>query len=96
MALDNHKEGDFRPMLLRSNDRGRSWRSMVGDLPERHLVWRVVQDHVKPELYFAATEFGLYFTVDAGAGYTFGEDGRWGHRIAHPAVTTVPHAHFFL
>ena len=66
VALDNHKNGDFSPMLLRSNDRGRSWRSMVGDLPKRHLVWRLVQDHVKPELYFAATEFGLYFTVDAG------------------------------
>ncbi len=67
VALDNHKQGDFRPMLLRSNDRGRSWRSMAGDLPERHLVWRIVQDHVKPELYFVATEFGLFFTVDAGA-----------------------------
>ncbi|MCB1606794.1 MAG: hypothetical protein KDI71_07450, partial [Xanthomonadales bacterium] len=66
VALDNHKNGDFRPMLLRSDDRGRSWRSMVGDLPDRHLVWRLVQDHVMPELYFAATEFGLYFTVDAG------------------------------
>lgn len=25
-----------------------------------------------------------------------GEDGRWGHRLAHPTVTTVPYAHFFL
>lgn len=26
----------------------------------------MVQDHVKPELMFAATEFGVFFTVDGG------------------------------
>ncbi len=66
VALDNHKEGDFRPFLLVSNDRGRSWRSMVGDLPARHLVWRIVQDHVEPRLFFAATEFGVFVSIDAG------------------------------
>lgn len=66
VALDNHKEGDFTPYLLKSTDRGRSWRSISGDLPARHLVWRVVQDHIKPELLFAATEFGLFFSPDAG------------------------------
>ena len=39
---------------------------MAGDLPDRHLVWRIVQDHVKPGLLFAATEFGIFFTVDGG------------------------------
>lgn len=66
VALDNHKEGDFKPYLLKSSDRGRSWRSISATLPERHLVWRVVQDHRKPELLFAGTEFGLYFTPDGG------------------------------
>jgi len=66
VALDNHKAGDLRPFLLASSDRGRSWRSIAGDLPDRHLVWRVVQDHVRPELLFAATEFGVFFTLDGG------------------------------
>ena len=67
VALDDHKSGDFRPYLLKSTDRGRTWRSIAGDLPARNLVWRVVQDHVKPDLLFAGTEFGLYFTTDGGA-----------------------------
>ena len=67
MALDNHKYGDFRPLLVKSTDRGRSWRSIAGNLPDRHLVWRVVQDHVDPQLLFAATEFGIFFTVDGGS-----------------------------
>ncbi|MCP3962067.1 MAG: glycosyl hydrolase, partial [bacterium] len=65
-ALDNHKLGELGPHLLRSRDRGRTWTSMRGNLPERTLVWRLVQDHVRPELFFAATELGIYFTVDGG------------------------------
>jgi photosystem II stability/assembly factor-like uncharacterized protein len=69
MALDNHKYGDFSPYLVKSTDRGRTWRSIAGDLPDRHLVWRVVQDHVNPQLLFAATEFGVFFTVNGGTSW---------------------------
>ncbi|MCH8150086.1 MAG: glycosyl hydrolase, partial [Planctomycetes bacterium] len=65
-VLDNHKTGDFKPYLVQSNDRGRTWKSIVGDLPDRHIVWRFVQDHVKPDLQFIGTEFGLFFTLDGG------------------------------
>jgi photosystem II stability/assembly factor-like uncharacterized protein len=74
MALDNHKHGDYRPYLVKSTDRGRTWRSIAGDLPARHLVWRVVQDHVNPQLLFAATEFGVFFTVNGGTSW-IGLDG---------------------
>lgn len=70
VALDDHKSGDFRPFLLKSADRGRTWRSIAGDLPDRHLVWRVVQDHVKPDLLFAGTEFGIFFTTNGGGRWT--------------------------
>ena len=65
-ALDNHKYGDFNPYLIKSTDRGRTWRSIRGNLPDKHLTWRLVQDHVKKELMFAATEFGIFFTIDGG------------------------------
>lgn len=66
VALDNHKFGDFNPYLLKSTDRGKSWKSMRGNVPDRTLVWRIVQDHVDKDLFFLATEFGIYFTIDAG------------------------------
>ncbi|MDJ0642674.1 MAG: glycosyl hydrolase [Erythrobacter sp.] len=66
VALDNHKYGDFKPYLLKSTNRGRSWTNITGDIPDRHLVWRVVQDHENPNLLFAATEFALFFTLDGG------------------------------
>jgi photosystem II stability/assembly factor-like uncharacterized protein len=67
VALDNHKFGDFTPYLVKSTDQGRTWKSISGNIPDRTLVWRIVQDHVKKELLFAATEFGIYFTIDSGS-----------------------------
>ncbi|RMB11983.1 VPS10 domain-containing protein [Eilatimonas milleporae] len=69
IALDNHKYGDYKPYLLKSTDRGRRWTSIAGSLPDKHLVWRVVQDHVNPNLMFAGTEFGLFFTPDGGGNW---------------------------
>jgi photosystem II stability/assembly factor-like uncharacterized protein len=66
VAADAHKFGDYRPFLFRSDDHGRSWRSIVGDLPEETIVWAVQQDHIDPDLLFAAAEWGLYVTMNGG------------------------------
>ena len=66
-TFDNHKQGDFEPYIAVSRDRGRTWSSMAGDLPEREVVYTLIQDHEKAELLFAGTEFGLYVTLDEGA-----------------------------
>jgi hypothetical protein len=50
-----------------------------------------------PRLFAALRKRGEWFCLFlADHGEAHGEDGRWGHRIAHPTVTTVPYAHFFL
>lgn len=66
VALDNHKYGDFSPYLLVSRNRGRSWTAITGGIPDRHLVWRLVQDHERASLMFAATEFGVFMTLNGG------------------------------
>ena len=65
-AFDNHKMGDFKPYVLKSGDRGRSWVSITGDLPERGTVYAVVEDPKDRNLLYAGTEFGLFFTPDGG------------------------------
>jgi photosystem II stability/assembly factor-like uncharacterized protein len=65
-VVDDHKSGDFSPYVYRSTNRGGTWVSIAGDLPDRHIVWRLVQDHVNPKLLFAGTEFGVFFTVNGG------------------------------
>ena len=70
VVVDDHKSGDFSPYILKSQNRGRSWRSISANLPERDVLWRVVQDHVKPELLFVGAETGVFFTVDGGRQWT--------------------------
>ena len=69
VALDNHKEGDFNPYLFKSTDKGQSWQSISGNIPDRTLVWRMVQDPVKKNLLFAATEFGIYTSLNGGTSW---------------------------
>lgn len=74
-ALDNHKYGDMNPYIIKSTDRGNTWELISDDLPDDHVVWRLVQDDVKKNLMFAATEFGVFFTVDGGKEWVKLESG---------------------
>jgi photosystem II stability/assembly factor-like uncharacterized protein len=74
-AFDNHKTGDLKPYLLKSTDRGRTWTSIAGNLPERGSVYVVVEDPEKSSLLFAGTEFGVYFTIDGGKAWVRLEGG---------------------
>ncbi len=65
-CLDHHKTGDYKPYVIKSTDRGRTWKNISNNLPDRHLVWRLEQDHIKPELLFLGTEYGLFCSLDAG------------------------------
>jgi photosystem II stability/assembly factor-like uncharacterized protein len=69
-TFENHKMGDFKPYILRSEDRGRTWKSIAGNLPERGPVYTIAEDHVNPNLLFCGTEFGAYFTIDGGETWT--------------------------
>ena len=75
VALDNHKYGDYKPYLIKSTNLGKSWTSLADDLPEKHLVWRIVQDHVNKDLLFIGTEFGLFFSVNGGKDWVELEGG---------------------
>ena len=65
-AFDNHKNEDFKPYLLKSTDAGKTWTSIAGDLPENGPVLAFAEDPVNPNLLFAGTEFGAFFTVNGG------------------------------
>jgi photosystem II stability/assembly factor-like uncharacterized protein len=65
-TFDNHKRGDFKPYVYRSDNNGKSWKNITGDLPVRGTVYTVAQDHVNKDLLFVGTEFGVYFSQNAG------------------------------
>jgi len=69
-SFDNHKNNDFKPYILKSTNKGASWTSIAGNLPEGEVVWSIAEDHENKDLLFAGTEHGLYFTIDNGAHWT--------------------------
>jgi photosystem II stability/assembly factor-like uncharacterized protein len=66
VVLQNFKRGDFKPYIVKSSDRGKTWIDITGDLPERGSTYTICEDHVRPELLFAGTEFGAFATLDGG------------------------------
>jgi photosystem II stability/assembly factor-like uncharacterized protein len=66
VAFENHQNADFKPYLFKSTDAGRTWTSIKSNLPANQPVWAIAEDHVNPNLLFAGTEYGLFFTVDGG------------------------------
>ena len=66
VALDNHKFGDYSPYLYKTTNGGKKWKSIVNGIPDGTLVWRLVQDHVNPNLLFLGTEYGVYVSLNQG------------------------------
>lgn len=58
--------GDYKPYLLKTSDRGRTWAPINGNLPARGSTFTVAEDHVMPGLLFVGTQFGLYMSNDGG------------------------------
>jgi photosystem II stability/assembly factor-like uncharacterized protein len=65
-AFNNHKRGDFKPYVLKSTDVGRTWSSIISNLPERGSVYALAEDHVKEDLIFCGTEFGVFVSLNGG------------------------------
>jgi photosystem II stability/assembly factor-like uncharacterized protein len=65
-AFDNHQQDDFKPYLLKSTDKGRTWVSVANNLPDRGMVHSIEQDFINPELLFVGTEFSVFFSPNGG------------------------------
>ncbi len=69
-VFNSQRQGDFKPYLLKSNDKGKTWISIASNLPERGNVYCIKQDFIDPNLLFVGTEFGAYFSNDGGQNWT--------------------------
>jgi len=66
-TLNNWQRGDYKPYVVRSGDRGRTWTNITANLPDRHSAWSIIQDHENGNLLFLGTEFGVFASFDGGA-----------------------------
>ena len=67
LAVDRHKLDDFRPYIYRTNDLGKTWKDIAGNLPDGSFVHAVREDPKRKGLLYAGTERGLFVSWDDGA-----------------------------
>ncbi|MCD6090363.1 MAG: hypothetical protein J7J72_02570 [Bacteroidales bacterium] len=65
-SFNNTKGDDFKPYILKSTDKGKTWVSLANNLPENGSVHSIEQDFVNENLLFVGTEFSFYVSVDGG------------------------------
>ena len=70
LALDAHRSGRFAPLAWRTDDRGKTWTSIAGDLPVDQPVKVVREDPVNANVLYAGTEFALFVSLDQGKRWT--------------------------
>lgn len=65
-TFNNHRNGDFKPYLIKSTDKGKTWTNISNNLPERGTAYCLAEDFRNPNLLFCGTEFGLFVSLDGG------------------------------
>jgi photosystem II stability/assembly factor-like uncharacterized protein len=69
-TLDNHRNNDFKPYVLKSTDYGVHWSSIAGNLPASGSVQVLREDIENPSLLFVGTEFGVFYSELDGSRWT--------------------------
>ncbi|GAB4149037.1 MAG: hypothetical protein Fur0037_17360 [Planctomycetota bacterium] len=77
-VFDDHRRGNWSPHVYRTDDLGLTWTSLATEDLDGYCL-AILQDPVDPDLLFLGTEFGLWFTIDAGS--------KW-HRFRNGLPTT--------
>ncbi|HEV8578037.1 MAG TPA: hypothetical protein VGX68_03050 [Thermoanaerobaculia bacterium] len=81
VVFDNHRREDFAPYVYRTDDWGKSWKSLATkDL--RGYAYSIEQDPADKDLLFLGTEFGLWVSLDGGGRWM-----KWTHGV--PTVSVM-------
>ncbi len=81
VAVDGHRSDVFRPLILLTEDGGRTWREIQGDLPADSPVRVVREDPGARDVLYCGTETGAFTTLDRGRTWT---------RLGGKSLPTVP------
>jgi len=73
---------DFRPFVFRTEDYGRSWTAIAGNLPPGR-VHVIVEDRKNPGLLFLGAEKGVFVTIDGGKKWVRMKNNMPNHGLVH-------------
>ncbi len=85
VALTGINNDDLSAYLFASNDHGRTWQSLTGNLPSE-VVYAVLEDPRHEEVLFAATFRGVYASLDRGQTWVLLGSGLPGVAVADLAL----------
>jgi photosystem II stability/assembly factor-like uncharacterized protein len=66
VSFSGYRDNIFLPLIYRSDDLGKTWRSIHGDLPKLAINKILILPGYNGRVIFAATDGGVYFTKDFG------------------------------
>ncbi len=67
VAVDNHRQDDFKPYIFKTKDLGKTWSAITSGIPDGAYVRSVREDPRKAGLLYAGTEQGVYVSFNDGA-----------------------------
>jgi photosystem II stability/assembly factor-like uncharacterized protein len=70
VCFNQHRNGDFKPYVLKTTDAGKTWKPIQSNLPQRGSVYTIAEDHIDRDLLFVGTEFGVFFSNNGGQEWT--------------------------
>ncbi len=65
-SFDRHMFDDFHPYVFKTNDFGRTWNNISGNLPDKAYVWVIREDPKNLDILYAGTELGLFASFSGG------------------------------
>jgi len=65
VVFDNHRTGDMKPYLYKTDNYGKTWQSLITSNIEGYCHV-IREDLVNSDLLFLGTEFGLYVSFNSG------------------------------
>ncbi len=66
LVANNYRNDDYGNYLWRSDDDGRSWVSITGDLPAARVARAIREDPRNPEVLWLGTELGAFWSWNGG------------------------------
>lgn len=78
VTIDGHVNDNRKPFIFKTTDYGKTWASVVGNLPTGHpldYVLSTIENSNRKGMLFAGTGRGFYYSMDDGKNWTRFKEG---------------------
>lgn len=69
LAATSYKNGDFQPLLYRTDNYGKSWKKITNGIKSEHFTRAIRVDPNKQGVLYVGTESGIYVSFNDGANW---------------------------